>query len=276
MAKDEIFEVDVYTIKTGKEVVEVDSSSAHPRFALYDVLIQNCNDLGNGGSWPKQMKADFEKYMRAGGAMYVYHSANNAFANWPEYNKMIALAWRDKDFGSAVQIKDEKAVLIPAGKGESTGHGPRRDVLITRLGEHEIHRGLPKQWLAADLEVYRYARGPAENMQVLSYAKDLKTGLNFPIEWLINYGEGRIYNSTYGHYWKGMAKLPPSMRCVAFQTIFIRSLKWLAGEELSAGMPEAFPSARKISLSLLKRTRVNGTWKLSERVLLNLESYASL
>lgn len=37
---------------------------------------------------------DFEKYMKEGGGMYVYHSANNTFNNWDEYNRMHGTAWR--------------------------------------------------------------------------------------------------------------------------------------------------------------------------------------
>jgi hypothetical protein len=36
------------------------------------------------------------------------------------------------------------------------------DALLVRLGDHPIHAGLPRQWVAADLEIYRYARGAAE------------------------------------------------------------------------------------------------------------------
>ena len=69
---------------------------------------------------------------------------------------MIALGWRKKDFGVAVTIDDnEKVTVVPKGEGENTGHGKRRDVLITRMGSHPIHVGMPKSWIGADVEVYR-------------------------------------------------------------------------------------------------------------------------
>ena len=118
---------------------------------------------------------------------------------------------------------------------------------MTRASDHPIHQGLPKQWLAADLEIYRYARGPAKNLTVLSYAQEPETGLNFPIEWTVNYGEGRVYNSTFGHVWKGDTN-PPGMRCLAFQTLLIRSLQWLSGNEVSWPVPDKFPTKEAISL----------------------------
>ena len=70
----------------------------------------------------------------------------------------------------------------------------------------------------AGLEVYFYARGPAENVNVLAYARDSKPGqgLLWPVEWTVTYGKGRVYVSTYGHVWKGDVQ-PASMRCAAVQ-----------------------------------------------------------
>ncbi|MFR7733576.1 MAG: ThuA domain-containing protein [Collinsella sp.] len=101
-------------------------------------------------------------------------------------------------------VTDDGAVLrLPPGEGGPTSHGARIDALVTRLGNHPMHAGLPRQWRAADIEVYRYTRGPAEQVQVLSYAREPATGLNFPIEWTVRYGKGRVYTSTLGHVWPG-------------------------------------------------------------------------
>jgi hypothetical protein len=83
---------------------------------------------------------------------------------------MIGLGWRKKEVGQAIVVlPDESLQFIPPGEGEDTGHGSRVDVTVHELGEHPIHRGLPRAWMAADLEVYRYARGPATNLTVLAY-----------------------------------------------------------------------------------------------------------
>ena len=95
----------VYSILIPTDLFEIDIATAperddpgydewNPRFKNYDVVVQNCNSLGNGNQWPFIAQRDFEKYMKEGGGMYVYHSANNAFNNWDEYNRMHGTAWR--------------------------------------------------------------------------------------------------------------------------------------------------------------------------------------
>jgi len=221
----------------------------NPDFTKYDVVIQNTNDIKKGGKWTESAQRGLEIFLSNGGGMVCFHSANNAFPEWQEYNKMIGLGWRKKDFGKSIHIVDGNTVEIPAREGQSTGHGKRNDTLVTRLNDHPIHSGLPESWKAADLETYRYARGPAENLTVISYALEEKTGLNFPVEWVVNYGKGRVYNSTYGHYWNNQKELPPGMRCTAFRTILLRSVYWAAGKEISFDLPEDFPTQNQISLT---------------------------
>ena len=249
LKKDPSFSTDVSTVPPKRSE---HWSTWLPNYASYDVIIQNTNDINNGHAWPDPAKQKFEQYMIKGGAMLVFHSANNAFPKWEAYNKMIGLGWRNKDVGPAITIKDNQINIIPKGQGMNTSHGKRVNALVTKLGDHPIHKGIPQQWRAADLEIYTYARGPAENIEILSYAEDARFGLNFPIEWTIQYGKGRICNSTYGHYWHKQKELPPSIRCVAFQTIFLRSLKWLAKVEIMPAVPENFPSKKDISLYPIK------------------------
>jgi len=219
-----------------------------PRFADYDVVIQTCNDLNGGPPWPREVQADFEKFVRAGGGVYVWHAGNNAFANWPAYNEMIGLGWRKKDFGVALSIgANEQIEVIPAGEGRDTGHGNRLDTVVHRLGDHPIHAGLPRAWLTPDIEVYYFARGPARNLTVLSYGFDPVTKLNWPLEWTVTYGQGRVYTSTFGHVWKGDTQ-PARMRCAGVQTIVVRALQWLARREVTFPVPADFPTADKISV----------------------------
>lgn len=219
-----------------------------PRFADYDVVIQTCNDLNGGPPWPRAVQADFENFVRAGGGVYVWHAGNNAFADWPAYNEMIGLGWRKKDFGVALSIgANEQIEVIPAGEGRDTGHGNRLDTVVHRLGDHPIHAGLPRAWLTPDIEVYYFARGPARNLTVLSYGFDPVTKLNWPLEWSVTYGRGRVYTSTFGHVWKGDTQ-PARMRCAGVQTIVVRALQWLARREVTLPVPADFPTADKISV----------------------------
>src|SRR5581483_11765747 len=82
-----------------------------PKFRDYDVVIQTYNDLGGGAPWPAEVRADFEAFVREGGGVYVWHAGNNAFADWPAYNRIIGLGWRKKDQGVALQIDDDGNIL---------------------------------------------------------------------------------------------------------------------------------------------------------------------
>lgn len=245
------FKVSVSTCPNQKEN-KTEWENWNPNFKEYPVIIQTCNNVFKEDSlqWPNHVKNSFEKYVAEGGGIYMYHAATNAFKGWSAYNKMIALGWRNKDFGEAVIINDKEALdIIPKGEGENTGHGARTDALITRMGNHSIHTGMPKKWIGADVEIYRYGRGTTENLEVLSYAKDPKTELNFPMEWTVKYGKGKVYSSTYGHLWKNQ-EWPPSMRCAAFQQTMVRALQWLSGNEIDNYVEADFPSSESIALRL--------------------------
>jgi hypothetical protein len=244
---------------TGRFAVDVSTSPPdaaapgwegwRPDFYAYDVVIQTCNDINGGPSWPLPVRTAFEKFVRNGGGVYVWHSGNNAFADWPEYNEMIGLGWRDRSYGTALIVRDQgRLTRVPPGEGESTGHGPRFDALITRRGVHPIHRQLPRQWRAANIEVYYYVRGPAKHVEVLSYAREPHTQLNWPTEWTVRYGRGRVYTSTFGHVWKGDVQ-PVTVRDVGVQTLLVRGMQWLARRPVDWPAPPDFPTAQAASVA---------------------------
>jgi hypothetical protein len=157
-----------------------------PNFSDYDVVIQTCNDICGGPSWPREVQITFENYVRNGGGVLVFHSSNNAFPNWSVYNQMIGLGWRNKQQGDAITINSRERLLrSPPGQGENTGHDGRSDVVVHRLGDDPIHHGMPRAWKTPTLEIYYYARGPAKHMRVLSYGYDQHTRMNWPLEWTV-------------------------------------------------------------------------------------------
>jgi type 1 glutamine amidotransferase len=225
-------------------------ASWRPKFSDYDVVIQTCNDISHGPSWPEPVKKDFENFVRGGGGVYIFHSAENAFVGWKEYERMVGLCWRKADYGTAIRVNNDGApVRIPPGEGGGTGHGQRGDVLVTRLRDDPIHAGMPRAWLTPGLEVYYFARGPAESVAVLAYARDSKPGqgMLWPVEWTVSYGQGRVYVSTYGHVWKGDVQ-PASMRCAAVQTIIPRAVQWLAQRPVTIPVPADFPGTNAVSV----------------------------
>lgn len=220
-----------------------------PQFERYDVVIQNTNNIGkNELRWPREVEAALENFVKSGGGLYILHSANNAFSHWQEYDRMIGLGWRRQDAGTALEItEDGKIIRIPPGEGKSTSHGPRLDTVVRILNRHPINNGFPERWKTPSLEVYVYARGPAQNLTVLSYAYDKATQKYWPIEWVVQYGKGRVYNSTFGHLWSGEVE-PASIRCIGFQTTLIRATEWLATVKVTWPIPSNFPTESTVSL----------------------------
>ncbi len=248
LAPSGLFEVSVSTAPQTTHAA--DWAAWRPQFSDYDVVIQNCNDYGGGPKWPEPVKQDFETFVRNGGGVYIFHSAENAFVGWKEYERMVGLCWRKANYGTAIRVnEDGSLVRIPPGVGGGTSHGKRGDVLVTRLGDDPIHAGMPRSWLSPDMEVYFYARGPAEDVNVLAYARDSKPGQGqlWPVEWTVGYGKGRVYVSTYGHVWKGDVQ-PPSMRCAAVQTIIPRAVQWLARRPVTIPVPPDFPGTNAVSV----------------------------
>jgi len=253
-----LFTVDVSTAPPTQEAPGWETW--RPKFADYEVVIQTCNDIRRGPSWPRVVQEDLEKFVARGGGLYVWHAGNNAFPDWPAYNAMIGLGWRKQDFGGAVAVKDDGTlVFIPAGEGRDTGHGARVDTVVRRRGDHPIHAGLPRAWKTPDLEVYHHARGPAQNLDVLSYGFDPVTQMNWPLEWTVAFGQGRVYTSTLGHVWAGDVQ-PERMRCAGLQTVVVRALQWLARREPTFPVPQDFPTAEKVSVRAAIPPPASGFW----------------
>jgi len=246
-------ESNLFTVNVSTIPQNPDDSTAwanwDPKFNDYTVIIQNTNNFQNPKfNWPLRVQRELEQYVKSGGGLYILHSANNSFPDWEEYNKMIGLGWRPKTYGYAIVIDSSgKLRRVPPGEGMDTYHGDRTDLYIHILKNHPINKDYPKIWKTPDVELYKYARGPAENLTVLSYAYDETTKANWPVEWIVKYGKGNVYTSSMGHLWKGDV-YPISYRCIGFQTTMIRAVEWLGSGKVSYPVPASFPTSTAISV----------------------------
>ncbi|MBX3240845.1 MAG: ThuA domain-containing protein [Chitinophagaceae bacterium] len=241
-----LFKVDIATIPSDT----IEQIQWRPTFNKYAVIIQNTNNIQNSKlRWPRHAELALEAYVKNGGGLYILHSANNAFPHWQEYDKMIGLGWRPNTFGYALEIDSNRNIIrIPPGEGKGTGHGDRFDAVINILTPHPINSGYPPKWKTANTEVYDYPRGLAENITILSYAYDSTSSHKmWPVEWVIAYGRGRVYNSSMGHLWQGET-YPPAYRCIGFQTTMIRATEWLATGRITYNIPDNFPTPNLVSL----------------------------
>jgi uncharacterized protein len=220
---------------TGRFTVAVSTIPKLPEFSRYDVVISNFNGghLSSGTRWPSGAEQALEAYVRGGGGLVVFHAANNAFLNWPAYNEMIGLGWRDKTFGKGIAIgREGQVVTIPAGEGLAPGHGPRHDFEVyTLTRDHVITRGMPAHWLHRSEQLTHGQHGPAEGLTILSYAFSEVSRQGEPMDWVRQYGKGRVYTTMLGHTWKDEPN--PNLDDVPFQALLARGAEWAATGEVT-------------------------------------------
>jgi type 1 glutamine amidotransferase len=215
---------------SGRFRVDVCTYPAKPDFKGYDVVINNFNGghLADGTRWPRDVETALAEFVRKGGGLVSFHAANNAFLNWPEYNDMIGLLWRDKSFGTGLAIGPGGAIVtIPKGQGLAPGHGPRHDFEMEVLdAQHPITRGLPKSWMHPSEQLTHGQHGPAADLHVLTYAFSPVSQQGEPMDWVHPYGKGRVYVTMLGHTWKDEQN--PNLDDVAFQALLARGTEWAA------------------------------------------------
>jgi len=217
-----------------------------PDFAAYDVMVLDYD----GDYWSEQTKKAFVKYVKSGGGVVVYHSADNAFPKWKEYNEIIGLGgWggRNEKSGPYIRWRDGKIVRdMSPGRGGS--HPPQHDYqVIIRQKEHPITKGLPEKWMHTKDELYSQLRGPAKNLTVLATAyadpKKRGSGEHEPVLFTVNYGKGRMFHTVLGH----AKRLPvPCMECVGFIVTFQRGAEWAATGKVTQKVPDDFPTATEL------------------------------
>jgi uncharacterized protein len=243
------FTVDVSTTPPAEKKAKPEAKAAlperwkswRPNFSAYDVVVSNYN----GELWPEEVRKAFEAYVAGGGGFVCIHAADNAFSEWPEYNRMIGVGgWggRTEKNGPRLYVVDGKLMRdTSAGKGGS--HGPQHEFQVTTTApDHPLMAGLPKVWMHAKDELYNSLRGPAENLEVLATAISEQTNQAEPMVMVIDYHKGRVVHNAMGH-------ADYSMKCKGFQEILERSVEWAATGKIdrTAALDKDFPSPDKAS-----------------------------
>jgi type 1 glutamine amidotransferase/HEAT repeat protein len=222
---------------------KADMRAFQPDFSPYSLVVLDYS----GDAWPSSTREAFAAYVKNGGGVVVYHSANNAFPDWPEYNEIIGLAgWgeRTEKSGPYVFWNNGRIVRDP-GPGACGQHTPPHEFLIfNRDTVHPITAGLPERWMHAEDELYALLRGPAENLHVLATAYSAPeqggTGRHEPVQFTVRYGAGRVFHTVLGH---ADSDVPPALECVGFITTFRRGAEWAATGRVTQPVPPDFPAA---------------------------------
>ena len=226
-----------------------DMSKFNPNFEAYDVVVLDYN----GDRWSKQTDEAFLRYVKAGGGVVIYHAADNAFAEWEEFNRIIALGgWegRNEKSGPYYYLRDGE-VVIDNSAGAGGSHGSQREYPMNcRNSKHPITKGLPDGWIHAQDEMYDRMRGPANIKDLLytGYADPTKggSGREEPLVFTVDYGKARIFHIMLGHCGPSLEN-NPAMQCAGFQTLLLRGAEWAATGKVKQPVPADFPTAKKPS-----------------------------
>jgi type 1 glutamine amidotransferase len=211
-----------------------------PDLSKYDVLVSNYN----GAPWPKEFGQKLEELLKEGKiGLVIVHAANNSFESWKEYNLMIGMGWRGKDYGDRLKL-DEDGKEVRVSKGDELGSGHRytgKFTIVIRNTEHPVTKGMPREWMHNNDELYDNMRGPIENVNVLATAYSKGTKAHEPMIWTVDYGKGRVFHTPMGHDVN-------SMLCLGFAATVSRGTEWAATGKVSIPIPKDFPTDKEVRL----------------------------
>lgn len=212
----------------------------NPDLSEIDAVVSNYN----GESWSKELNAALDARVKEGKlGLVIVHAANNAFGPWKEYYQMIGMGWQDAKFGKRLYYDDAgQQQITDKGTGDGSGHRYSGQFTVTiRDGDHPVTKGMPKEWLHNNDELYDNMRGPIENVKVLATAYSKGTKKHEPMIWTVSYEKGRVFHTPMGHDVN-------SMKCVGFASTLQRGSEWAATGAVTIALPKNFPTAEKVSL----------------------------
>ena len=242
-----LFTVDIAKSPKEGEIM----SNFKPDFASYQLVVLDYY----GDRWPEETEKSFLSFVEKGGGVIVYHSANNAFRHWKEYNQIIGFGgWEDRDEtdGPYIYMKDGKLVYDKETPGLGGSHGSRHEFTLNCGNpDHPVTKGLPTTWLHTQDELYDRMRGSGIVKDVLFWAySDPETkgsGRDEIAIFTVDYGQARIFHTTLGHAGNTLED-NVAMQCAGFQITLLRGAEWVATGKVTQQIPDDFPTATSISL----------------------------
>jgi type 1 glutamine amidotransferase len=165
----------------------------------YDVVLlhfKNYDPTQRG----EQVQANLKQFVQEGGGLVLYHFACGAFEPWDEFEQLAGRVW-DKTMRA---------------------HDPRGPFTVTIVDrDHPVTRGLDD--FETDDELYTCLGGDAP-IEVLATARSRVDNKEYPMAFVLDLGEGRVFHTPLGHDVRAVT-LPGPAELVR------RGCLWAAGRE---------------------------------------------
>lgn len=207
--------------ETGRFAVTV---SAEPAKALADAPAAGASGKlqlivldYNGPRWGDAAERAFLQAVEAGVGVTVLHAANNAFAGWADYERLVGLLWR-----------------------EGTGHGAYHPFDVHVVDPHHpITTGMADLRMHPDELYHRLVYGKGAEFRVLLSAfsdpKTGGTGRYEPMATASTFGKGRVFHTPLGHTWKGVPQSRATWGDPQLRRLVARGSEWAATGVVTLG-----------------------------------------
>jgi type 1 glutamine amidotransferase len=204
-------------------VVEEFRGAGPETLAPYDLVVLNYQDRQPAQRWGDRADKALLDFVRSGKGLVMFHFSVAAFVGWEEYEKMSGGNWR------------------PSNGHHSAAHDFTVDI---KDSDHPITRGLKKAFPQPKDELYANLKWqPAGTYHVLATAYDDHAlylgkarqptpgaGLNQPMLWTLNYGQGRVFADMLGHD-------AAAVNTLGAATVFARGAEWAATGAVTLPIP---------------------------------------
>ena len=163
----------------------------------YDALVLHFMDWEVPDPGPTA-RANLKEFVHAGGGLVLVHFACGAFQDWDEFGTLAGRAW-DPNL---------------------RGHDPHGSFTVEIAdAEHPITRGLTA--FETTDELYTCLAG-SSRIHILATAQSKVDRKDYPIAFVLQYGQGKVFHCVLGHDVKALANPPVG-------ALFRRGTAWTAG-----------------------------------------------
>jgi len=211
---------------TGKfevRVVEEFRGGTPEMLAPYALVIVNYYDGRPVNRWGERADNALADFVRGGKGLVLYHLAVGSFDGWTDFEKMSGGNWR------------------PNNGHHSAQHDYMVDI---KDSEHPITKGLKTPFPVMHDELFANLRWqPEGSFHLLASAYDDHAlyngksaqpipgpGINQPILWTTQFGQGRVFVTALGHDGNDTEQLP-------FKVTFTRGAEWAATGQVTLPIP---------------------------------------